>query len=231
MPRGLRPSRSGGASSAALRPACACDRAGRPALGPLAVSRRSLRSGGSIDTPPRDARSGPARSGPIGLRPLGGFGHPHPRGAEVLVLVLGFGRTLGVQQDLRHVGGGVVDPPVPRVAILLLRPRAPDGRAAPGCRWLRPSASCEGGEQRGAPARNALSGRGRRSMRARARGRPGPHPATRGTGKQEASTQWKKNRQARAIRRELAGQIEEGATLARSLSARGADRAEPSPGL
>ncbi len=24
-----------------------------------------------------------------------------------------------------------------------------------------------------------------------ARGRPGPHPTTRGTGKQEASTQWK----------------------------------------
>jgi len=49
-------------------------------VGPLAVSRRSLRSGGSIDTPPRDARSGPARSGAIGLGPLGGLGPPPPGG-------------------------------------------------------------------------------------------------------------------------------------------------------
>jgi len=34
------------------------------------------------------------------------------------------------------MGAGVSsNPPVPRVAILLLRPRVPDGRAAPGCRW------------------------------------------------------------------------------------------------
>ncbi len=87
----------------------------------------------------------------------------------------------------------------------LLRPRVPDGRAAPGCRWLRPSVSCEGGEQRGAPARIALSGRGRRSMRARARGRPGPHPATRGTGMQETSAQWKRSQSDRP---EPAGQSE-----------------------
>ena len=169
------------------RTACACDRAGRPAVGPLAVSRRSLRSGGSIDTPPRDARSGPARSGAIGLRPLGGFDHPPPRQAEVLLLTLGYrqasrpcSRTSEVWaggSSIRRCRGWPLAPPA-----------AGPGRASrAGVSMAPPSVSCEGGEQRGAPARIALSGRGRRSMRARARGRPGPHPATRGTGKQEAS--------------------------------------------
>src|SRR5664280_2223227 len=81
LPSGLRPCRSGGASSAALRPACACDRAGRP-----------------------------ARSGEIGLRPLGGFGHPPPRLVEALLVTLGLARSLDLQQDLRHVGGGGVNP-------------------------------------------------------------------------------------------------------------------------
>ena len=63
---GLRPSRSGGASSAALRPACACDRAGRPAVGPLAVllPRRDPRSEPSTPhrgTPARDPHA-PAKS-------------------------------------------------------------------------------------------------------------------------------------------------------------------------
>ncbi len=199
MPRGPRPCRSGGVSSAALRPACACDRAGRPAAGPLAVSRRSLRSGGSIDTPPRDARSGPARSGAIGLRPLGGLGHPTPRLVEAFLLGFGSAGALGLQHHLRLVGGGVVNPPVLRVAI---RSCARGSRTGEPRRGVAAAASCG---PRGAPARIALSGRGRRSMRARARGRPGPHPATRGTGKKD-STEWKMANSTRATRPRPAGQ-------------------------
>ncbi len=55
-------------------------------MGPLAVSRRSLRSGGSIDTPPRDARSGPARSGAMGLGPRGGLAPTHPRLEALLTI-------------------------------------------------------------------------------------------------------------------------------------------------
>jgi len=66
LPSGPRPSRSVGASSAALRPACACDRAGRPAVGPLAVllPRRDPRSEASTPhrgTPARDPHA-PAKS-------------------------------------------------------------------------------------------------------------------------------------------------------------------------
>ena len=149
-----------------------------------------LRSGVAIDTPPRDARSGPARSGAIGLGPLGGLGHPPPRLAEVAAVASRLGRSLSLQQDLRVWAGGSSNPPVPRVAI---------GSSDRGSRTGEPRRGVDGRpsvtrrEQRGAPARIALSGRGRRSMRARARGRPGPHPATRGTGKKEASTQWNKS--------------------------------------
>ncbi len=96
-------------------------------------------------------------------------------------------RTPGLQQDLRVRGRRGRQFAGAAGGHWLLRPRVPDGRAAPGCRWLRPSVLCEGGEQRGVPARIALSGRGRRSMRARARGRPGPHPTTRGTGKKDST--------------------------------------------
>jgi len=100
-------------------------------VGPLAVSRRSLRSGGSIDTPPRDARSGPARSGAIGLGPLGGLGPP--RLVEALLVAFGFARPLGLQQDFRLLGGGL--PSAPRVKRLSLqRPRTPSARIAAGRR-------------------------------------------------------------------------------------------------
>ncbi len=191
LPSGLRPCRSGGASSAALRPACACDRAGRPAVGPLAVSRRSLRSGGSIDTPPRDARSGPARSGAIGLHPLGGFGHPPPRQADFLLPSFRVTTLLDLQQDLRPVGGGVVDPPVPRVAI---------GSCARGPRTGEPRRGVDGpersegnseGPRRGSPcpvAGTGACGLGRGGARARIRPPAGPARKTPRSGRRNAAS-------------------------------------------
>jgi hypothetical protein len=191
LPRGLRPCRSGGASSAALRPPARATEQGVPRRGPsLSPAARCARAGASTPhrgTPARDPHA-PAPSASVRWAVFAPT--PAPRGSAAGCLRLGkdsrsaagppsCGR--GGRQSAGTAGGH-----------RLLRPRAPDGRAAPGCRWLRPSVSCEGGEQRGAPARIALSGRGRRSMRARARGRPGPHLATRGTGKKD-STQWKKN--------------------------------------
>ncbi len=72
---------------------------------------------------------------PNAALPEGRMDYSQPATSEALLPFFALIKTLGLRQGLRHVGGGVVDPPVPRVAILLLRPRVPDGRAAPGCRW------------------------------------------------------------------------------------------------
>ena len=131
LPSGLRPCRSGGASSAALRPACACDRAGRSGGRSLAVPFAALRAGVSTR---RSGRSGPARSGEIGLRPLGGFGLPPPGESSSC-------RTRSASPDLSASAG----PPTsgwgafqsaPRVKRpSLRRPRGPSARIAAGRRW------------------------------------------------------------------------------------------------
>ena len=201
----------------------------RPAAGPLGVllPRRDPRSEPSTPhrgTPARDPHA-PAKS--ASARWAGLTTTPPPSGGPAGGL--GFRRTLGLRQGLALEGGGVVNPPVPRVAISLLRPRAPDGRSAPGCRWLRPSVSCEGGEQRGAPARIALSGRGRRSMRARARGRPGPHPATRGTGKQDSLHAVEEEPTSSCERPEATDRLEEGRRSQERIHPRGIAAARGSP--
>ena len=238
MPRGLRPCRSGGASSAALatrlrvrpsrpdrraEPRCplrfAQGQRFHPPLWPLGT--RTLRR----HRPPPAGRSWP----------------PPPRQAKLLLVALRLwsghsacSRTSdlgerGCRQSAGAAGGH-----------WLLRPRVPDGRAALGCRGRERSCG-----PRGAPARIALSGRGRRSVRARARGRPGPHPATRGTGKQEASrseedrTGHPRDRQARGSRSgegaRATGHCPEGKTEGKvrrgreggRRSVRGADRRRP----
>src|SRR5664280_1310987 len=168
LPRGLRPGRSGGASSAALRRACACDRAGRPAVGPLAVPFATLRV---IDTPPRDARSGPARSSAIGLRPLGGFAPTLPFW-EALLRFFALTRTPDFSRASEWWAGGLLS--APRVERLLLRrARGPRARLAAGRRWLRPRASPreENSEGPGGEARSwvAAGGASGRSERGRAR--------------------------------------------------------------
>jgi len=138
LPRGLRPCRSGGASSATLRPACACDRAGQSGGRSLAVPFASLRAGVSTR---RSGRSGPARSGAIGLRPLGGLGHPPPldiASAQLPWRGRPRPRTTASFHDSRPVAG----PPT-------------WGR---GCRPIRrcrgwPSCSCARGSRTGEPRR------------------------------------------------------------------------------
>ena len=150
LPGGLRPCRSGGASSAALRPACACDRAGTSRGGAPRCSPPSERpSVGASDTPPRDARSGPARSGEIGLRPLGGFGHPPPHFAEALLYFFSVTKSLGLSLGFRVVGGGPSIRPSGEAAI------APE---AAGSRPQELRAAASGGEQ----GPNAASPEGQR---------------------------------------------------------------------
>jgi hypothetical protein len=166
LPRGLRPSRSGGVSSAALRPACACDRAGQSGGRSLAVSFAALRTGVSTR---RSGRSGPARSGAIGLRPLGGLAHPPLRHAEVLLCFFGVTTPLGPQQDLRVVGGGDVNPPVPRGALGPPRDRQRSG----GGRFTRPGLT--GPSRRVPPVAGRAGGSGgleRAGGRGSARGTP-----------------------------------------------------------
>jgi hypothetical protein len=164
LPRGLRPCRSGGASSAALRPACACDRAGQSGGRSLAVPFATLRAGVST------LRSG--RSGTRTLRrhrppPAGRSWPPPPRLTSRAPSSSGAGalarapqppvRTLGLQQDLRVVGGG------PSIR--------PSGEAA-----IAPEAA----------------GRGRRSFGPQRAGASKARTPLHPRGKQE-STQWKKN--------------------------------------
>ncbi len=106
-PAGCSRGRSGGASSAALRPACACDRAGQISGRSLAVPLpRMKRSVGAGVSTRRSGRSGPARSGEIGLRPLGGLDHPPPRQAKILDLAPGIARTPILSKTSGLAGGG-----------------------------------------------------------------------------------------------------------------------------
>ena len=168
----------GGASSAALGPpARATEQAG--AAGGASLSP-SLRSGSAFPPAALAARDPHAPAPSAWARWAGLATHP-------LTQLQSCGTSspspsLPASSRASDSGaGGSSIAPVPRVAI---------GSCARGSRTGEPrwgvaaAASCG---PRGAPARIALSGRGPRSMRARARGRPGPHPATRGTGKQEAS--------------------------------------------
>ena len=141
-----------------------------------AEPRRSsppLRSGSAGVSTRRSGRSGPARSGAIGLRPLGGLGHPPPRLTARAPSSCGGGAiarapqppatTLGLQQDLRLVGGGYSIRPSGEAA---MAPEAAGPQRAHRRReTLAPTEGfSEGGEQRGTRRRGALLGRGRRSF-------------------------------------------------------------------
>ncbi len=203
LPRGLRPCRSGGASSAALRPACACDRAGRSGGRSLAVPFASLRAGVSTR---RSGRSGPARSGPIGLRPLGGLGHHPPAPRKPCCTSCPSPELSASSSASEWWVGGI--PSAPRVKRLLLRrPRGPQ-RAHRRRETLAPTerlhAREENGEGPGGEARSWVAAAGASGRSERGRARP-ERRFTRGA-KQEPSTQWKKGQPGRATRPQPAGQ-------------------------
>ena len=160
-----RSGRSGWASSPALRPAFACDRAGTARRADPRCSSPALCFGSASISTRRSGRSVPARSGAMA---------PVARGADFTTTLPFAGepaQAVRRDQDSRvaetpiPTSGGGFNLPVPRVASLsearghrMREPRWGDGGAASR-------------ERRGAPMRIAPSGRGRRSVRPQRLGR------------------------------------------------------------
>ena len=152
----------------------------------------SLRSGSAFPPAALAARD-PHAPAPSAFARWAVFAHPPPRLVEALLVTFGLARIVDPQQDLRLVGGGVVDPPVPRVAI---------GSCARGPRTGEPRRGVDGsdrascareenseGFRRGSPcpvAGAGACGLGRGGARARIRPLAGP-------ARRKASTQWKKD--------------------------------------
>ena len=187
-----------GPGAPAPEPACSCarDRTGRSAPGPLAVPFASLRA---IDTPARLARPGPAGAGANGHPRHRRIDDPPAHTSEALPKDEEHDIGHSHQQDLRLAGGWRSKPPSGR------RPMAPERagpeRASRGGVSLATPERSGGGEQRGAPPRDALLGRtrrrvgGRRSMR-----RPSDSAAARGA-KDRASRSETKDPHRRRDRR------------------------------
>src|SRR5664280_2262534 len=155
-----------GPGAPAPEPACSCarDRTGRSAPGPLAVPFASLRA---IDTPARLARPGPAGAGarwPPAVPADWTTPPPTCRRSCCKSRLLAKPRVTSSASTRR--GGGWPKPPRGRRPIS--PERAGPERASRGGVSMAPTEGLsEGGEQRGAPPRDALLGRTRRRVRGR----------------------------------------------------------------
>jgi hypothetical protein len=116
MPRGLRPCRSGGASSAALRPACACDRAGQIDGRSLAVPRRRVAPAGSAYPPAALAARDPHAPAPSAYARWAVLATTLAPSRDPAVLVR-LRQDVRLQHDLRVVGGGHSSRPSGEAAI------------------------------------------------------------------------------------------------------------------
>ena len=142
----------------------AFSRVAPPALHPRGLLPREKRSVGAIDTPPRDARSGPARSGEMRPPPAGRVWPPPPHSAEASRFPLAWsgvssrGRAfaawtpscvpvprLSPETAGPRPGGGVGGKPAqPAEAAFRRSVRAPSGQSGGWRRRPRPSGLVRG---------------------------------------------------------------------------------------
>jgi hypothetical protein len=132
-------------------------------MGPLAVPRLRFAAAG----PARPQRGTPARcprpAEAMSLHPRGGGEDPPPTDWKVRAGQSPSGLTDEGEQGSRGQGGWGQAAPWAE-EIWRRSVRAPSGQSGGWKRWPRPSAVCEGGEQRGSARRSGLLGRMRRRV-------------------------------------------------------------------